>query len=144
MTDFYFFLLQTAMQWTERMNRTKRRFPPLLAGATSLLRLTHLALLQRGGGARGPELPMAAGAAGFELSHLGAPWASLPQPEGGVQARRQHWLPVPCSAAFQTCLLLFCCGGHQGKHMRKGLLRKTCLLRERTSEVQKSGDFYLF
>lgn len=76
--------------WTD----PKRRFPPLLAGVTSLLRLTHLALVQRGGGAWGPEWPTAVGAAGFQLSHLGTPLASLPQPEGGGQARRQHWLPV--------------------------------------------------
>lgn len=128
------------MQGTERMNGSERRFPPLLAGATSLLCLTHSALLQRGGGARGLEPPMAAGAAGFELSHLGTPWASLPQPEGGVQARRQHWLPVLCSAAFQTCLLLFRWGGHQGNRTRKGPLRKTCLLTEmhfRSTEVRR-------
>lgn len=97
----------------------------------------------------------AVGAAGFELSHLGTLLAALPQPEGGGQVRRQQVLPVPWSAAFQTCQFLSCWGEHQGNRMQKGPLRETSLLRARTAssqgtlevlEVQeeKAGGFYLF
>lgn len=94
----------------------------------------------------------AVGAAGFKLSHLGNSAGCSPSAGGRWAGKKQQVLPVPWSAAFQTCQFISCWGEHQGNHMQKEPLRETSLLRARTASRQgtlgvreeKAGDFYLF
>lgn len=140
-------------QETERENGSRKHFPLLLAGVTSSLCPTHLALVWRGGGAQGLEPPNGL----WEQLDLGCPTWVLPQQLLSLSQREvgkrkgsvcslpcHHLLPRPAgsSSAGESIEATTCRKGLLGKPVcsEPGLLPAKTLHKHR----RRSQEIFFF